>query len=162
MVASKVTDVNDIQIYLDEAVALAFDNIASGGRPFGAVVVRDGMVIARGVNRMLADNDPTAHAELTALRAAGSALASPRLDGCGVYASGQPCPMCMAAMRMAGVSRIGFVYSNDQAEPFGLSTAQMGAALAVPLKEQNWAVIEHHPRDDERGHLYRAWRAHSG
>lgn len=163
MVASKVTDVNDIQIYLDEAVALAFDNIASGGRPFGAVVVRNDVVIARGVNRMLADNDPTAHAELTALRAAGSALASPRLDGCEVYASGQPCPMCMAAMRMAGVSRIGFAYSNDQAEPFGLSTAQIGAALAVPLEEQDWAVIEHHPRDDdERGHLYRAWRAYSG
>lgn len=163
MVATEVAGMNDIQTYLDEAVALAFDNVAAGGRPFGAVVVRDGAVIARGVNRMLADNDPTAHAELTALRAAGSALASPRLDGCEVYASGQPCPMCMAAMRMAGVSRIGFVYSNEQAEPFGLSTAQIGAALAPPLAEQDWAIIEHHPRaDGERGHLYRAWRAHSG
>lgn len=148
--------------FLDEAVALAFDNIEHGGRPFGAVVVKDGQVIARGVNQMLADNDPTAHAELTALRAAGAALASPQLDGCEVYASGQPCPMCMAAMRMAGVKRIGFVYSNEQAEPYGLSTAMIAQEVSRPLAEQDWAVIEHHPREDgARGHLYDVWQKRS-
>ena len=69
---------------------------AGGGRPFGAVVVRDGAVIARGVNEILATNDPTSHAELNALRAASRALGTPNLAGCEVYASGQPCPMCTA------------------------------------------------------------------
>ena len=89
----------DINQFLEEAIALALDNVKTGGRPFGAVVVKDGKVIARGVNRIQADNDPTAHAELLALRAAGLALQSPRLDGCSVYAraanrvpcASQPC-----------------------------------------------------------------------
>ncbi|WP_233750501.1 nucleoside deaminase, partial [Bordetella bronchiseptica] len=99
----------------------------AGGRPFGALVARDGVVLARGVNRMLADHDPTAHAELLALREAGRALRSARLDGCVVYASGQPCPMCLAAMRMSGVARAVYAYSNEQAEPYGLSTAALAA-----------------------------------
>ena len=103
--------------FLDQAIALAFDNVDQGGRPFGAVVVKDGDVIATGVNRMQADCDPTAHAELLALRAAGKALQSSRLDGCAVYASGQPCPMCFAAHRMAGGDKILFCKYNKQAAP---------------------------------------------
>src|SRR5690606_656580 len=122
--------------FLDQAIKLAFDNVEEGGRPFGAVVVKDGNIIATGVNRMQADCDPTAHAELLALRAAGKALQSPRLDGCEAYASGQPCPMCFAAMRMAGVENILFAYSSEQAEPFGLSTAKIAAELAKPINEQ--------------------------
>lgn len=152
---------SDADRFLDEAVALAFGNIVQGGRPFGAVVVRDGEIIARGVNTMLADNDPTAHAEVVALRAAGRALNSPRLDGCAVYASGQPCPMCLAAMRMAGVTQVAFAYSNEQAEPFGLSTATIAAELRQPLETQAWASISHRPREDgDHGHLYNAWQAH--
>lgn len=153
---------NDVQNFLDEAVNLAFDNIERGGRPFGAVVVKDGKRIAQGINQMLSSNDPTAHAELAALRSAGATLGAYRLDDCEVYASGQPCPMCMAAMRMAGVKRIGFVYSNEQAEPYGLSSAAIAQDVSLPLEEQNWAVIEHHPReDDARGHLYEVWQAHN-
>lgn len=148
--------------FLDEAVALAIANVEQGGRPFGAVVVKGGEVIARGVNSMQADCDPTAHAELMALRAAGKALQSPRLDDCAVYASGQPCPMCMAAMRMAGVTEIAFAYSNEQAEPFGLSTAAIAQELSQPLDRQAWASISHHPRESSaHGHLYRAWQARS-
>ena len=151
---------SDIQKFLDEAVALAFANVEQGGRPFGAVVVKGGEVIARGVNSMQADCDPTAHAELMALRAAGKALQSPRLDDCAVYASGQPCPMCMAAMRMAGVREVAFAYSNEQAEPFGLSTAAIAEELSQPLDRQAWASISHRPGDSEgHGHLYRAWQA---
>ena len=154
---------SDIQKFLDEAVALAFANVEQGGRPFGAVVVKGGEVIARGVNSMQADCDPTAHAELMALRAAGRALQSPRLEDCAVYASGQPCPMCMAAMRMAGVREIAFAYSNEQAEPFGLSTAAIAQELSQPLDRQVWASVSHRPREsEERSHLYRAWQARSG
>lgn len=143
--------------FLDRAIALAFKNIEQGGRPFGAVVVKDDKIIATGVNRMQADCDPTAHAELLALRAAGQALQSSRLDGCSVYASGQPCPMCFAAMRMSGIDKIIFAYSNDQAEPYNLSTAKIAAELSKPASEQTGIKIEHcSPEDGER--LYRVWQ----
>jgi tRNA(Arg) A34 adenosine deaminase TadA len=146
--------------FLAEAIALAFDNVAEGGRPFGAVVVKDGAVIARATNRILADHDPTAHAELLALRAAGKALASPRLEGCSVYASGQPCPMCLAAMRLSGISEVTFAYSNAEAEPFGLSTAALAAELAKPLDQQTGMTVRHCPPETaDEGHLYQAWQA---
>ena len=144
--------------YLDQAIKLAFDNVEQGGRPFGAVVVKDGKVIATGVNRMQADCDPTAHAELLALRAAGKTLQSPRLDGCEVYASGQPCPMCFAAMRMAGVKKIRFAYSNEQAEPFGLSTAKIAVELARPLSAQTGISFEHSPPENDPK-LYQVWES---
>lgn len=148
--------------FLAEAIALAFDNIKEGGRPFGAVVVKDGRIVARGVNRMLADNDPTGHAEMLALRAAGKALQSPRLDGCSIYASGQPCPMCLAAIRMAGIKDVTFAYSNAQAEPYGLSTAAIAADLSKPLDQQQGLSIRHQPHEtpEEQG-LYRVWQDRS-
>ncbi|GAA5541490.1 MULTISPECIES: nucleoside deaminase [Brucella/Ochrobactrum group] len=152
---------NTDRIFLDQAIALAFDNVDQGGRPFGAVVVKDGDVIATGVNRMQADCDPTAHAELLALRAAGKALQSPRLDGCAVYASGQPCPMCYAAMRMAGVDKILFANSNEQAESYGLSTAKIAAELAKPVSAQTGIRFEHCP-SEEGERLLRAWQDRTG
>ncbi len=143
--------------FLQKAIALAFDNVDLGGRPFGAVVVKDDKIISIGVNRMQADCDPTAHAELLALRAAGKVLQSPRLDDCSVYASGQPCPMCFAAMRMSGVNKIIFAYSNEQAEPFGLSTAKIATELAKPVTEQTGVHFEHCSPDDDAA-LYRRWQ----
>ena len=143
--------------YLREAIALARANVDKGGRPFGAVVVRDGAVIATGVNDILATNDPTAHAELTALRAASRQLGSPDLSGCVVYASGHPCPMCMAAMRLAGVRGVAYAYSNDDGAPFGLSTAAVYADLAKPFAEQSMH-IRHLPVAEEASpELYALW-----
>lgn len=115
--------------FLTQAVSLAKDNIEQGGRPFGAIIVKQGEVIAQGVNRILATGDPTSHAELNALRQACRKLKSVSLTGCSVYASGQPCPMCFAALRMVGVEKIVYAYSNDDAEPFGLSTAAIAGLL---------------------------------
>ncbi|ENN86726.1 CMP/dCMP deaminase, zinc-binding protein [Rhizobium freirei PRF 81] len=83
--------------FLCEAIVLAHTNSQNGGRPFGALVVKDGEVVASGVNEILNTNDPTAHAEMTAIRLASQKLKSANLQGCTVYASGHPCPMCMAA-----------------------------------------------------------------
>lgn len=115
--------------FLAQAIALARRNAEKGGRPFGAVVVRDGKIVGEGVNQMSELHDPTAHAELLALRHAGNHLRQTRLEDCVVYASGQPCPMCLAAMRMAGVPRAVYAYSNADAEPYGLSTASIALAL---------------------------------
>lgn len=133
--------------FLRAAIELARENVARGGRPFGAVVVKDGAIVATGVNEILATNDPTAHAELGAIRAASRKLASPDLSGCTVYASGHPCPMCMAAMRMAGIGAVVFAYSNEDAEPFGLSTAAIYADLARPFSQQSM-TIRHVPAED--------------
>lgn len=142
--------------YLSQAVALADANVReAGGRPFGAVVVKDGQVIATGVNEIGATGDPTAHAELMAMRKAAQVLGSPRLDGCVVYASGQPCPMCLAAMHMTGVAAARFAYSNAQGEPFGLSTAAVYVEMTKPLEAQALDV-RHTPMGDPT--IYRAWK----
>ncbi|UXU76481.1 MULTISPECIES: nucleoside deaminase [unclassified Paracoccus (in: a-proteobacteria)] len=144
--------------YLAQAIQLAHQNARAGGRPFGAVVVRDGRVIATAVNRMAELNDPTAHAEMLALRNAAQALGSIDLSGCRVYASGQPCPMCLAAMRMAGIAAVSYAYSNDEAEPHGLSTAAVYRELALPLAQQSMAIAHHPLRLPEVGDLYGDWR----
>jgi guanine deaminase len=145
--------------YLCEAIELAQANIAAGGRPFGAVVVRNGEVIATGVNEIHSTNDPTAHAELTALRAAGRKLGSPNLGGCAVYASGHPCPMCMAAMRLAGVSEVYYSYSNDDGAPYGLSTAAIYAELARPFLEQSMKISHVPVRPASGRDLYLEWQS---
>ena len=145
------------QDFLRQAVALAEANVSeAGGRPFGAVVVKDGQVVATGVNEIGATGDPTAHAELTAMRKAAQVLGSPRLDGCTIYASGQPCPMCLAAMHMTGVVAARFAYSNAQGEHFGLSTAAIYAEMAKPLEAQALEVL-HIPMGDPA--IYRAWKS---
>ena len=142
--------------YLSQAVALADANVReAGGRPFGAVVVKDGQVIATGVNEIGATGDPTAHAELMAMRKAAQVLGSPRLDGCVVYASGPPCPMCLAAMHMTGVAAARFAYSNAQGEPFGLSTAAVYVEMTKPLEAQALDV-RHTPMGYPA--IYRAWK----
>jgi tRNA(Arg) A34 adenosine deaminase TadA len=143
--------------FLCEAIALAHANIAKGGRPFGAVIVRDGEIVATGVNEIHSTNDPTAHAELTAIRAAGRRLGSPSLEGCVVYASGHPCPMCMAAMRLAGVEKVFYAYSNDDGAPFGLSTATIYEDLAKPFAEQSMAIRYVPVRPEGKADLYAEW-----
>ncbi|MEY0132272.1 nucleoside deaminase [Providencia rettgeri] len=144
--------------FLQQAINLAMENVRAGGRPFGAIVVCDGQVVASGVNQMLELNDPTAHAELMALRQAGQKLSRVKLDDCVVYASGQPCPMCLAAMRMAGISRVVYAYSNDDATPFRLSTDAIAKALRVVPEQQSGLRFEQlKPNDETRSTLYQQW-----
>lgn len=98
--------------FLEEAIGLAVESARSGGGPFGAVVVRDGEVIGRGANRVTATHDPTAHAEIVAIRDACRRLDSFQLDGCDVYASSEPCPMCLGALYWARPRRV--VYASDR------------------------------------------------
>lgn len=145
--------------FLQQAIDLALANVRdAGGRPFGAVIVKDGAVIATGVNEIGATGDPTAHAELSAIRRAAQVLGTPRLDGCVVYASGQPCPMCLSAMYLTGIGAVRFAYSNADGEPFGLSTASVYAELAKPLEGQAMDV-RHEPPAPGQASPYEAWRA---
>lgn len=144
--------------FLRHAIELAYANVEAGGRPFGAVIVKDGRIIASAVNEIVATNDPTAHAELLAIRAASQQLRSANLEGCSVFASGHPCPMCMGAMRMAGIGAITYAYSNDDGAPFGLSTADAYADLAKPFTEQSMAIRHIPTRIESRPELYADWK----
>lgn len=150
------------QRFLREAIELAHVNVEKGGRPFGAVVVRNGEIIATGVNEILRTNDPTSHAELNAIRAASRKLGSANLEGCTVYASGHPCPMCMAAMRLAGVGEVAYAYSNDDGAPYGLSTAAIYADLAKPFSEQSMTIRYLPVRLESRSDLYADWKKRQG
>jgi tRNA(Arg) A34 adenosine deaminase TadA len=146
--------------FLLQAIDLARENIGRGGRPFGAVVVKNGELIATGVNEVDATNDPTAHAELLAVRAAGQALGSPSLAGCAVYASGHPCPMCLAAMRVAGVAEVFYAYSNDDGADYGFTSAAVYADLAKPFAEQSMSIAYVPVRPEGRPELYAEWQEH--
>ena len=101
--------------YMDLAAQLSIDNIDNGGGPFGAVIVKDGEIIATGVNRVTASNDPTAHAEVSAIRAACAKLQTFQLTDCIVYSSCEPCPMCLSALYWAGVKKIFFGNTKEDA-----------------------------------------------
>ena len=98
--------------WLTRAVELAVENVAAGGGPFGAVIVRDGVVVAEGQNRVTRDLDPTAHAEVTAIRRACASLHDFSLAGCVLYTSCEPCPLCLTASLWARLDRV--VYAADR------------------------------------------------
>ncbi|WP_305805443.1 nucleoside deaminase [Stenotrophomonas sp. YIM B06876] len=122
---------SDHEGFMRQAIELARRNVVESGRPFGAVLVKDGVVIATGTNTLHLSHDPTDHAELRAIRQASAHLRSPRLEGCVIYASGHPCPMCLAAMYLSGIGQAWFAYSNEDAQPYGLSTDAVYARLAA-------------------------------
>ena len=92
--------------FMRQAIDLAVENIKNGGGPFGAVIVKDGKVVATGANRVTANNDPTAHAEVSAIRAACTKLGTFDLSGCVIYTSCEPCPMCLGAIYWAHIDKI--------------------------------------------------------
>ena len=107
---------NQHEIFLKQAIDLAVENVRTGaGGPFGALVVKDGEVIATGTNRVTSSNDPTAHAEVMAIRAACQKVGSFQLDGCEVYTSCEPCPMCLGALYWARVKAFYFAGDKDDA-----------------------------------------------
>jgi guanine deaminase len=110
--------------FLRRAIALATRNVLSGaGGPFGALVARDGVIVAEAVNTVTATNDPTAHAEVNAIRAAARALGSFTLAGCQLYTSCQPCPMCLAAAHWARMTEIFYGAGAEDAARAGFDDA---------------------------------------
>lgn len=107
--------------YMSMAARLSYDNIAKGGGPFGAVIVRNGEVLSTGVNTVTIDNDPTAHAEVNAIRNACSRIGDFKLTGCTVYSSCEPCPMCLSAPYWAGVKKIYFGNTKEDAAAIDFS-----------------------------------------
>lgn len=122
--------------FMHLASQLAFDNIDNGGGPFGAVIVRDGEIVATGVNTVTLTNDPTAHAEVNAIRSACAAEGTFSLKGCVVYSSCEPCPMCLSALYWAGVSRIYYGNTQEDADRINFSDQFIYRELDKPRAQR--------------------------
>ncbi len=119
--------------FMAEAARLAQKGAENGeGGPFGAVVVQDGQVVGAAYNRVLATNDPTAHAEILAIREACRRRGTFHLEGCVVYTTCEPCPMCLAALHWARVDRVYYAQTRDDAASIGFADRRLHAAMAAP------------------------------
>ena len=119
---------------MSRAVSEARDGVHKGhGGPFGAVVVRNGKILGAGHNEVLLHNDPTAHAEILAIRRAAAAIGSPHLTGCVLYTTCEPCPMCLAAVHWARIERVVFAETRESAREIGFDDALFHKAVNQPL-----------------------------
>lgn len=120
------------------AIRLAVEAVELGlGGPFGAVIVREGKIVAVGQNRVTSAADPTAHAEIVAIRAACEALDTHQLSGCVIYSSCEPCPMCLAAIEWARLDRLYFAATREDAAAAGFDDARLYEELARPPRERS-------------------------
>jgi tRNA(Arg) A34 adenosine deaminase TadA len=128
---------------------------AGAGGPFGSVVVRDGAVIGEGWNQVTSTNDPTAHAEVVAIRRACQEIGSFSLTGATLYASCEPCPMCLAAAYWARVSRIVFANTREEAAAIGFDDQLLYDEIPKPI-EQRLVPTLHAPHDEAKA-VFAAW-----
>ena len=142
--------------YMRMAIELATENVRSGkGGPFGAVIVRDGEVIASEANSVTSTNDPTAHAEVNAIRAACAKLATFQLDGCDVYTSCEPCPMCLAALYWSRCRAIFYGNTAGDAAAAGFDDSFLYDEVRRPLSERRIPIAQ--VLGDEAIASFQAW-----
>ncbi|TMV44454.1 nucleoside deaminase [Paenibacillus mesophilus] len=137
---------NETEVWLEQAIRMARENAANGDGPFAAIVVRNGEIVGTGVNRVGSEHDPTAHAELLAIREACTRLGRTDLSDCTLYASGEPCPMCMGAIYWAKPGAVYYACSKAEAadaagfpDPLGSFYAEMSG----PAEKRTIAVRRH-------------------
>ncbi len=124
------------QELMQRAIDLAVENVRNGGGPFGAVIARGGEIVAEGVNRVTSQHDPTAHAEVQAIRKACSKLNTFDLTGLDIYASCEPCPMCLGAIYWAHLDHLYFAGTKDDAARIGFDDAFIYKELPLPIHER--------------------------
>ncbi len=140
-----------------EAIRLSVENVRSrNGGPFGAIVVKDGTIIGRGVNQVTSTNDPTAHAEVVAIREACKALNSFQLAGCDIYSSCEPCPMCLGAIYWARPERVYFGGTKSDASAIGFDDSFIYSELPRPLAERKIPMVQ--LLGEEAREAFEAWR----
>lgn len=125
-----------------KAIELSIENIKQGGGPFGAVIARNGEIIATGVNRVTANNDPTAHAEVSAIRAACDKLKTFDLSGCEIYTSCEPCPMCLGAIYWAHLDKIYYGNDKNDAKEIGFDDSFIYDELKLPHAHRKLPIEE--------------------
>ena len=142
--------------FMREAIRLSIENVKNGGGPFGAVIVKDGRIIATGTNRVTANNDPTAHAEVSAIREACLKLDTFDLSGCEIYTSCEPCPMCLVAIYWAHLDRIYYGNNKADAAAIGFDDSFIYDELALARENRKKAMEELLP--EEAIAAFRLWQ----
>lgn len=138
-----------------EAIKLSAESVQSGGGPFGAVIVRDGEIIARGENRVTVCNDPTAHAEVSAIREAAARMGTYDLSGCEIYSSCEPCPMCLGAIYWARLDRLYYASTRADAANVGFDDAHIYEEL--PLDPSQRELPTQTLLREEAQRVFEAW-----
>ena len=147
----------DDRLFMQKAIDLSVENVMNGGGPFGAVIVRNGEIIATGTNRVTANNDPTAHAEVNAIREACAKEKVFKLEGCTCYTSCEPCPMCLSALYWAGVERIVYGNTKEDAKAIEFDDSFIYDEIAKPYAQR--AIPCLNLMRDEALAGFRAWTA---
>ena len=138
--------------YMQEAIQLAETGMRLGeGGPFGAIIVREKKIIGRGWNRVLATNDPTAHAEITAIRDACSRTQNYWLEGAAIYVNCEPCPMCLSAIYWARIARLTYGASRDDAAAIGFDDALIYTEVCLPMAQRHISIHQQNRDQAVRG-----------
>jgi len=138
-----------------KAIALSIQNIQKGGGPFGAVIVKNGKVIATGVNRVTKNTDPTAHAEITAIRKASRKLGTFDLAGCDIYTSCEPCPMCLGAIYWAHLDKMYYGNTKSDAKSIGFDDSFIYDELELKPEKRRLLTTQLLP--DEAIEAFKTW-----
>ena len=141
--------------FMREAIRLSVESVAHGGGPFGAVIVKDGEIIASQANSVTIDNDPTAHAEVNAIREACRSLGTFDLAGCVIYTSSEPCPMCLGAIYWAGIDRIYYANTRKDAADAGFADDHIYEEISRSLPARSIPHVQ--ILRDEALAAFRAW-----
>ncbi len=146
--------------FMEEAIALSIQNVQDGkGGPFAAVVVKDGKIIAQGTNQVTSQNDPTAHAEVVAIRNACQTLETFQLDGCEVYTTCEPCPMCLGAIYWARPAKIYFANTRQDAAEIGFDDEFLYNEMQQAIAQRQIPTTQ--IMRDEALVAFRNWQAKS-
>ena len=143
--------------FMARAIELSIESVKSGGGPFGAVIVRDGKIVGEGFNRVTSMNDPTAHAEVTAIRQACAKLGTFELKDCEIYTSCEPCPMCLGAIYWARLSQIYFANTAEDAAKIGFDDSFIYSELQQAHAHRRIPAVQMMREEALSG--FRAWSA---
>ena len=138
---NRVKFTSEDEKFMQQAIDLSIESVANGGGPFGVVIVRNGEIIATGTNRVTESCDPTAHAEVSAIRAACAKLGEFKLSGCTIYSSCEPCPMCLSALYWAGVERIFYGNTKQDAKAINFDDSFIYDQIALDYSERSIPCI---------------------
>jgi len=130
------------EIFMREAIRLSRESVKNGGGPFGAVIVKNGEIIAAASNKVTQDNDPTAHAEVSAIRQAAKKLKTFNLSGCEIYTSCEPCPMCFGAVYWARLDKLYFANTKQDAKAIGFDDSFIYEEIELPFDKRKIPNIQ--------------------
>jgi guanine deaminase len=138
-----MTQARIVNHFMERAIQLSLENVRAGlGGPFAALVARDGTILATGTNQVTAAQDPTAHAEIVAIRGACQAIRDFQLSGCELYTTCEPCPMCMGAIYWARLGKVYFANTREDAARIGFDDSFIYDQLALPVESRKIPMIQ--------------------